>query len=199
MLNVSDSINFLKINGLPVIKTVKVDSVNGLGMACDGLGYPLVMKLDTGEHKTEKGWVVKGVESFNQALTVFNKLSKNGEVIVQPQASGLELSLGIKKDPVFGQVIMFGLGGIFIELFKDVVFRVCPINKAEAKTMINELKSIELLKGFRGGQKVDLDSLAELIVLLSKISVDKDIKALDINPLMATDKGLLIVDARLEI
>lgn len=199
MLNVSDSLNFLKIKGLPVVKTVKVSSLNGLRTACKKLGYPLVLKLDSPEHKTEKGWVATEIESVEQAVKVFKKLSKQGEVVLQPQVEGIELSLGIKKDPVFKQVVMFGLGGVFIELFKDVVFKVCPINKDEAKKMIKELKAIDLLKGYRGGEVVNLDLLASVITRLSKIAVKDDIKELDVNPLIAVKDKFQIVDARLRI
>jgi len=200
MFNVSDSLEFLKLGGLPVINTVKVNSVNGLELACERLGYPLVMKLDTPEHKTDIGGVVVGINSLDEALRVYKRLLKTSkEIVVQKQAKGIELSLGVKKDPVFGQVVMFGLGGVFIELYKDVVFRVCPISKAEAKDMINELKSIKLLKGFRGAEKVNIELLAELVKSLSVMAVKSDIKELDINPIFASGNDLIIVDARLEI
>lgn len=197
MLNVSDSLNFLKIKGMPVVKTVKIESTNGLRMACNKIGYPLVLKLDTPEHKTEKGWVVTDINSLKKAEQAFKKLSKEGGVVLQPQVGGIELSLGIKKDPVFKQVVMFGLGGVFIELFKDVVFRVCPVNKSEANKMIKELKAIELLKGYRGGDKVNINSLAGLIAKLSRIGIKDDVKELDINPLIAVKDEFKIVDARL--
>ncbi|MBD3311913.1 hypothetical protein GF352_00415 [archaeon] len=199
MLNVSDSLNFLKIKGLPVVKTVKISSLNGLRTACKKLGYPLVLKLDSPEHKTEKGWVVTDLNSLNEAEKAFKRLVKKGEIVLQPQVDGIELSLGIKKDPVFKQVVMFGLGGVFIELFKDVVFKVCPINKNEAKKMIKELKAIDLLKGYRGGKVVNLDLLANIITRLSRIAVKEDIKELDVNPLIAVKDNFKIVDARLRI
>jgi succinyl-CoA synthetase beta subunit len=200
MLNVSQSIDFLKLEGLPVVKTMRVNSERGLRRAFDALKKPLVIKLNTAEHKVDIKGVEMNINSFDEALKVFNRLSRiSQEVVVQEQVKGLELSLGIKNDPVFKQVIMFGVGGVFIEVLNDVSFRVCPVTKAEAKQMINELRSAKLLKGYRGGESVDLDILASLIKKLSEIAVKNEIKELDINPLIASGKKILIVDARLEI
>jgi acyl-CoA synthetase (NDP forming) len=200
MLDVSDSLNFLKLEGLPVVKSVKTDTIDGVRLAFEKLRPPLVMKLVSHEHKTDVGGVVMGINSYGEAVSVFGRLSKmSKQVLVQEQVKGLELALGVKKDPVFGQVIMFGLGGVFIELLRDVSFRVCPISKSEAKAMINELKAKQLLKGYRGGEKVNVNALAEIIVKLSRVVVRSDVKDLDINPLIASRKKLVIVDARLTL
>jgi len=200
MLNVTDSLNLLKLEGLPVIKTFKVDSIEALEIAVRDTGFPLVLKINSPEHKTDKGGVMVGIQSFDEAITALKKLLKiSKDVVAQPQAKGLELSLGIKKDPVFNQVILFGIGGVLIELLKDISLRICPITKVEAKEMINELKSAVFLKGYRGGLKVNIDLLADLISNLSRIALRHDIKELDINPLIAKDNDLFIVDSRIKL
>lgn len=200
MLDVFESLNFLKLNGLPVVKSLVVKSVGALKSACECFGYPLVLKVNSSGHKSDSGGVVISIYSYVGALKAFKQLKKySSELVVQPQVSGLELSLGLKVDPVFGQVIMFGLGGVLIELLNDVSFRVCPVNKKEAKLMINELKSSKLLKGYRGQPKISLELLCDLIVKLSHLAVKDNIKVLDINPLIASADKLLIVDARLSL
>jgi acetyl-CoA synthetase (ADP-forming) len=200
MLNVSESLNFLKLEGLPVVETFRVNSETGLKRAFDRLKKPLVIKVNTAQHKIDIKGVEIDIDSFEKALKAFSRLSRiSQDVVVQEQVEGLELSLGVKNDPVFHQVVMFGLGGVFIEVMKDVSFRVCPVTKTEAKHMINELRSIKLLKGYRGGDSVDIDALASLIKKLSEVAVKSEIKELDINPLIASGKNLLIVDARLEV
>jgi len=200
MLDVFESLNLLKLEGLPVVKGFKIDSVNALKIACEEFGYPIVMKIVSAEHKIDIGGVKTNIKDYEEAVKTFKKLSKiTKEVLIQPQVKGLELSLGIKKDPVFDQVILFGLGGMFIELIKDVSLRVCPVTKKEAHEMINELKTTELLKGYRGKPGVDLKKLENLIVNLSRIAIKKDIKELDINPLIAQNKEFNIVDARVDL
>lgn len=200
MFNVLDSLDFLKREGFPVVKGVKVSSKSELLSACRIVGFPLVLKIVSGEHKTDVGGVVTSVFSVKEALSAFSKLRRlSRDVLVQEQAGGLELVLGIKKDSVFNQVIMFGLGGVFIEVLKDVSFRVCPVSREDALSMINELKGSVLLKGYRGKEGVDVNVLADLIVKLSEVAVSKDVKELDINPLFGKGKELLIVDARLEL
>lgn len=196
MFGVSESLNFLKVSGFPVVKSFLVRDVNFLGEVCKSLSYPLVLKLDSSVHKSDVGGVVLGVKSFDEAVNAFNKLRVHGSVVVQEQLSGVELILGVKKDPVFGQVLMFGLGGVLTEVFRDVSFRVCPVSKADAIGMIGELRGKVLLGGYRGSPVVDVDSLASLIVDLSRVAVSNDVVELDINPLIASSRGFFIVDAR---
>jgi acyl-CoA synthetase (NDP forming) len=116
-------------------------------------------------------------------------LKRLGGVMLQEQVSGVELILGVKKDPVFNHVLLLGLGGVLVELIKDVSLRVCPVTKSEAESMIRELKTYPLLTGYRGKKGINLDLLARLLVDLSKTAIKNDIKALDINPLIAKIKN----------
>ena len=104
--------------------------------------------------------------------------------------AGTEVIIGMTKDPSFGPVLMFGLGGIFVEVLKDVAFRIVPLDKNDASDMINEIKSVGMLKGARGRTVRDIDSIAEAIMRLSQLALDcPHIKELDINPLIVHDKG----------
>ncbi len=196
MLNVNDSLKFLKSKGLPVVKQELIKDNKSLIKAVNKLGYPLVAKINSSSHKTDIGGVKLNINSMNE-LREF--LKKNKEIIIQHQEKGIELIIGIKKDRSFGQVIMTGLGGVFVELFKDVSFKVCPVTKREAREMIRELKAYKLLKGYRGSEEVNLNKLTDLITTLSRIAVKEDIKELDINPLIISRNHLSIVDARLEL
>ncbi len=189
MYNLIDSLNFLKLNGLPVEKFVVIEDEHAL----KEVKYPSIAKIITSGHKTEKGGV-KIVNSYEEARKF---LRKHKKIIIQNIAKGIELFLGVKKDPVFGQVILFGLGGIFVEVLNDVSIRVCPITKSEAEEMIKEIKGHKVLQGYRGLKPVNISKLAEIISKLSNIAVKYNIKELDINPMFAEKNKFSIVDARI--
>lgn len=165
---------------------------------CKKIGYPLVVKVISSllVHKTEKGGVCV-VHSWKEAQDAFRSFSRFGkhEVLVQEFVKGVELIAGVKNDVTFGHVVMVGLGGVFVEVFKDVSFRVCPITENDAVQMIGELKSHILLEGVRGMKKVDKKSLVRMLVRLSKLPL-KNVQELDINPLIVNEKGAWVVDAR---
>ncbi|MDD5569409.1 MAG: acetate--CoA ligase family protein, partial [Candidatus Pacebacteria bacterium] len=127
-------------------------------------------------------------------------LKKIEGILVQEMVSGNEIAIGMKRDEQFGPVLMAGLGGIFIEIIKDVTFRVAPIEKAEAMEMIKELKGYKLLQGFRGKPGVNIDKLAALIVNVSNMVVKENkVMALDFNPVIANDKSVVVADFRVII
>lgn len=169
--------------------------------------FPLVLKIVSPDavHKTEfKGVrVVKDAESltreFNDLIAVAKKKRlKIKGILVQEFIAGKEVIIGIKKDSSFGHVIMFGLGGIMVELLKDVSFRVCPINESDADSMINDLKGKGLLTGFRGEPAVNLGLLKKILVKASYIPVkNANISELDINPLIINEKDAVVVDSRI--
>jgi succinyl-CoA synthetase beta subunit len=170
------------------------------------LKTPLVLKIisDQALHKTDIGGVkiVKSemelTDSFNSLLSIAKRrrLKLDG-VLVQEFHSGEQLIIGIKKDPVFGHVILFGLGGIFTEVLEDTSIRKCPISKFDALEMINELKAAKIFHGFRG-KKLNLEILVKTLVAVSKLpEKHKKIKELDINPFMLNDKKGVVVDARI--
>ncbi len=163
-------------------------------------GFPLVLKAIGKEivHKTE----MKGVSIVNnekEAVKEFKRIKKlKGvtSVLVQEYVKGLETIVGVKKDETFGHLIIFGLGGIFVEILKDYSVRICPIDKEEALNMIEELKARKIFEGFRG-LKVDKNKIAEIISKLSKFAVTKDIEEMDINPLICNEKDCYAVDVRI--
>jgi acetyl coenzyme A synthetase (ADP forming)-like protein len=177
------------------------------------IGFPVVMKVMSEDimHKFDTGGVVLNINSEKEAEQAFNKIISSvkskipnakidGILVSQQIEKGVEVILGIKKDPSFGSVIMFGVGGIFVEIFKDVSFRVAPVSKEEAISMIHEIKASKLLQGARGMAVADIDSLAETIVRLSRMALGcPHINELDINPLIVLEegKGCFVADAKI--
>jgi acyl-CoA synthetase (NDP forming) len=168
--------------------------------ACKKIGYPVVMKVVSEKisHKTEVGGVIVGIRDDNEAKRAADKLLKLGKIMVQEMVKGVEIIIGSKKDAVFGPVVMFGLGGIFVELFKDVSFRVAPIEKKEAIEMMKETKGYKLLSGFRG-KKGNVDKVAGALVKISKFVYNNNIEELDINPMIVKENDAIAVDARVVV
>lgn len=174
-------------------------------------GYPIVAKIVSPEiiHKSDAGGVKVNLKNATEVSEAFKTIVANAKkynpkanivgVLIQEMApAGTEVIVGAIKDPQFGQTVMFGLGGIFVELLKDVNFKVAPITTDEAKEMITGLKAYPLLKGYRNTPASDIDALAKILVNVSKLVMDyPEIKELDLNPVMAYAKGAATVDARI--
>ncbi len=179
-----------------------------LGKDIDG---PVVLKIVSPDilHKSEAGGVRLGITSVKEARAAYSEIMKSAKAykpdadirgcLVSPMApGGMEVIIGTKIDQQFGPVIMFGIGGIFVEVLKDVVFRVLPITKRAARRMISEIKSYPILKGFRGKPPVDQNALVELLMTVSEIiEAYPQIHEIDLNPVIVRDNGLSIVDARI--
>lgn len=175
------------------------------------IGFPVVLKIVSPDiiHKSDSGGVILNLQSTNEVENAFNRIMKNVKkydenarilgVLVQEMATpSTEVIVGAIKDPQFGQTLMFGLGGIFVEILKDVTFRVAPISKEEASEMIKEVRAYPLLKGYRNTPPADTDSLTKLIVNTSELIMENpEIKELDLNPVIVYKKGLKVVDARI--
>jgi acyl-CoA synthetase (NDP forming) len=115
-------------------------------------------------------------------------------------SQGREVILGAKRDPSFGPVVLFGLGGIYVEIFKETSLRVAPINRSEAEEMISELKTSNILKGVRGARPLDIEALVENLLRLSQLMIDfPEIEGMDINPVKVLEKGTIAVDARIAL
>jgi len=161
--------------------------------------YPIVMKVFSEKiiHKSDVGGIILNIKNKEEALQAFQKTKKlSKSALVQPMIKGKEIIIGMKKDLQFGPVIMFGLGGIFVEVMKDVSFRICPITKDDALSMIKEVKSYKILSGIRGEKPANIDSLAELIVKISNLAMKEKINEIDLNPVMINEKEAVAVDVR---
>jgi len=175
------------------------------------IGYPVVLKIVSPDiiHKTDAGGVLVNLRNASEVANGYNRIIDNIKkykadakivgILVQEMApQGTEVIVGAIKDPQFGQTIMFGLGGIFVEMLKDVNFRVAPLAPEDAREMITKLKAFPLLNGYRNTPPSDIDALVNIICNTSKLVMDvPEIKELDLNPIMAYNKGAKTVDARI--
>ncbi|HEX8948644.1 MAG TPA: acetate--CoA ligase family protein [Dissulfurispiraceae bacterium] len=175
------------------------------------IGFPLVMKISSPDilHKTDVGGVKLNINSSVAAEDAFVEITANarrlmpdayieGVLIAEMIKGGKEVILGVTYDRTFGHMIMFGLGGIYVEVLKDVAFRIAPVSRSEAAVMINEIKTSALLKGARGERPVDIEAIIDGIMNISAIVTDFPmIRELDINPLMVLNKGAFAIDARI--
>ena len=180
----------LKKNGIPVVSYRVISSA----AQASKLRVPCVLKVPSVLHKTETG-AVKVIHSHKNSVRAWRMLSKQGTVIWQPLVEGKEVIIGLKHDPTFGRVVMFGHGGIFTEVLKEVSFRVAPITSKDAQEMISEIKGAEILKGARGQKPVNIKLLKKVLVAVSKLK--EHVAELDINPFIVSDKVGYVVDARI--
>jgi acyl-CoA synthetase (NDP forming) len=167
------------------------------------IGYPVVLKTASPDtlHKTEKGGVRLNLTSDLSLKEAFNGIGGASFIVQKMAPHGYELIIGAKWDPAFGQVLIFGMGGIYAELFKDISVRMVPVNEKAAVKMISEIKGSAILKGYRGESTCDFQAVARCIARISRLLVEhREILNLDINPLIAYDKGkgCVIVDAKIE-
>jgi len=204
-LNLVDSIALSKKYGINFVKSAFANTEADVINACHKTGFPVAIKLISlkHSHKTDVGGVVLKVETQTDALKAFLKLKKISSfqgVLVQKMISGTEIIIGGKLDENFGPTILFGLGGIFVETFKDYSLRICPITKRDAKEMINSIKGIEILKGSRGQKGANLSLIEKELLKVNRLLMkEKNIKELDLNPLIATQNSVLAVDARIVV
>ena len=198
-----------KAYGLPVGDwRVARYEAEALGYSAD-LGFPLAMKIVSSDiiHKSDVGGVLLGIDGPEKVIDAFASLkavadrtgSRFEGVIMERMAKpGIETIIGAKRDPQFGPVVMFGVGGIFVEIFKDVSFRVAPIDVGDAMEMINELKALPLLRGARGRKPVDLESLADALIRVSRLMIENGaVTEVDLNPTLGYEDGCKVVDARI--
>jgi len=201
--------------GFKVPKNILALTSRAAILAAEQIGYPLVMKIVSPDilHKTDVGGVRVGIENAQQVQEAFFEITSKsrqylpsatilGVSIQEMVAGGKEVILGVTKDSQFGPLIMFGLGGIYVEVLKDVSFRIAPLSVRDAEEMIREIHSFPLLRGVRGEQPTDLAVLREYLLRLSQLVTDfPDIVELDVNPLIvkAEGEGAFAVDARITL
>ena len=208
LLSAGDSFDLCTCYGIPVAPYASAANVDECVAAGDKLGYPLVLKIDAESvvHKTESGGVVLDIgdrDSLRQhAETMATRFAEaSPRFLVQQQVpAGLELIVGAKAVEGLGHIVMFGLGGIYVEVLKDVSFKITPVTQREARQMIESLQTYPLLTGVRGQAGVDLPALTETIQRVSRMLVDHpEIRELDLNPVFAFQQGAKVADVRVMI
>ncbi len=162
------------------------------------LKFPLVLKAISEKiiHKTESG-AVQICKNEKEARTAFARMRRLGSILVQEFVEGQQVIIGTKRDATFGQTMMFGLGGIFVEIFRDVSFRVCPITEEDADEMIGEIQAKQLLLGARGQKPVNLKLLKDTLLKVSRLAEKENPVEMDINPFIINDKAGAAVDVRI--
>jgi acetyl-CoA synthetase (ADP-forming) len=165
------------------------------------LWFPVAVKAisPTITHKMREGGIrleVNSKEEVKQACKEMQKKIKRTKgFLVQNMEYGIETFIGVKKDPTFGPVILFGLGGIFVEILKDITYRVCPVGSREAMRMIKEIKGFPILQGYKG-MTVNLDSLVKVIKKVSKLAMHEEFDEIDFNPVVVNSRSAKIIDFR---
>ncbi|MDP2889545.1 MAG: acetate--CoA ligase family protein [Bacteroidota bacterium] len=189
--------------GIPMVREITVTTEDAALETARQLGFPLVMKVVGPVHKTDVDGVVLNVKDIETVQREFQRLIKikhTTAVLMAEMASGIELFLGAKYEDKFGHIILCGIGGIFVEVFKDVTSGLAPLTMCEAASMIKSLRSYQIIKGYRGKNGVNERKFAEIMVRLSTLlRFAVEIKEMDINPLMGDGEKLMAVDVRIRI
>ena len=188
---------------IPVTREALVEKEENLLAVAATIGYPLVLKGCSAEiaHKTEKDLIRVDIRNDHEALAAFKDISARmkgkSPVLVQEMVRGKrELMAGLTRDAQFGPCVMFGLGGIFTEILKDISFRVAPLEKSDALEMMQEIRGHKILSAVRGMEAVKLDELADILVKIGRIGLEqKQIKEIDINPIIISASRPVVVDA----
>jgi len=211
-VNEADSLALLCAHGLPVVPVRTASCRDDAADAAAGLGFPVVMKVLSADitHKSDVGGVALNIADRDAALLAYDRMmtamreavpdARIDGVLVAPMVrGGVECILGVHRDPAMGPVVMFGMGGVNVELFKDVSFRVAPVDLDEAHAMIAEVKSAPLLQGYRGAAPADVPALARAIVALSTFAMDAGgtLESVDVNPfaVLPLGEGAIALDA----
>ncbi|MCF6213682.1 MAG: acetate--CoA ligase family protein [Flavobacteriaceae bacterium] len=195
--------SILDLAGIVTVDEIIVQTKQALQKVPRKIDFPMVMKVVGPIHKTDVGGVVLNIDNERSLNKNFEKLIQIPEatsVLIQPMLKGTELFIGVKKEGAFGHLILCGLGGVFVEILKDISIGLLPISKTEAMKMIKNLKAYPLLKGYRGKPGINLELFASLISKVSLlVKTIPEITEIDINPLIATGKNIIAVDARISI
>jgi len=208
MLAADEVYRILNAYGIPVADWRMADSVDGAVGAAEEIGFPVVVKADAASvvHKSDMGGVAVDIQDAGEVQAAAQKMADNLAAddlrffVQKYLPGGMEVILGAKAEEGLGHILMFGLGGIFVEVLKDVVFNLTPVSDADAKEMLATIKGASLLTGVRGQKGVDRSAIEELICRLSQLVGDLPaIKEMDLNPVMAFESGVFAVDARIAI
>jgi acyl-CoA synthetase (NDP forming) len=209
-LNEIDCSEILRRANLPIVESSRIEKIDDLSPIFENDNNKYVMKILSSDiqHKTDVGGVILNIENIEQAKEAFNKIHKNVKekapkaniegIMISPMIKdGFECILGAKIDPVFGPIVMFGLGGIYTEVMKDISFAEAPLSTKKAEKMILSLKSKDIFYGARGQSSVDIKSLITAIVNLSNlIAANSDqIDQVEMNPILVSQNNVVALDA----
>jgi acetyltransferase len=214
VLGAEAAFQLLRSYGISAVPSVLARSAEEAQRAAERLGFPVALKIESAQitHKSDAGGVALSLMSPAAVVEAFTRICAQVKarvpaaviegVLVQRMAGpGVEMILGVKRDPIFGPVVLCGFGGIFVEILKDVAIGIPPLSQSQARAMLSRLRGAAMLAGARGSTPADTDALVDTIVALSRLSVDlRDrLEALDINPLIVQAKGVDAVDAVIQI
>jgi acyl-CoA synthetase (NDP forming) len=203
-----EAFEVLTAYGIPVARYRVAYRKDDLKKAVEGVGRPFALKVISPDisHKSDVGGVFLDVRDLSRAEAAFARIKKlcsgmsSGLLVQKMISDGKEVILGAKRDPSFGPVVLFGLGGIYTEILQETSLRVAPITRSEAKEMILETKASRILSGIRGEGPLDLSALVDSLLRLSQLMIDfPEIEGVDINPIKVLEKGAVAVDARIQV
>ncbi len=206
-----ESKELLKEAGIPVVETKLAKTKKEAVSLSKKMGFPIVLKIASPDiiHKSDAGGVKLGLKNITQVSKAYSEIMSSirqklpqariqGISVQKMARPGVEVIIGMSKDAQFGPVIMFGIGGILVEILKDVSFRIVPVTRKDATEMLREIKGYALLQGYRGQEPADIPSLEQLIVRVSEFAEQTpQLKELDLNPIFAYKDGAVAVDARI--
>ena len=205
-----ESKEFLKSAGINIIDTKLATSKEEAISISRQFGFPVVLKIASPDivHKSDGGGVRLGLKTASQVSKAYDDIMQairqkypqarlHGVAVQKMACPGVEVIIGMSKDAQFGPVLMFGLGGILVEVLKDVSFRIVPLSRRDAAEMLREIKGYPLLEGYRGREAVDISYLEELLLKVSSfVEQNPVVRELDLNPIFAYGDGAIAVDAR---
>jgi acyl-CoA synthetase (NDP forming) len=210
-----ESFDVLKAYGIPTVKTVFAKTAEDAVKAAKEIGYPLVMKVVSTQisHKSDVGGIKLSLQSTTEVRAAYKDITDSisekmpvvsieGVQLQKMLSGGREVIIGMIRDPTFGPMLMFGLGGVYVEILKDVMFTIAPVNEKEAREMITGIKTYPLLAGVRGAKPSDINALVDVILKVSRLVCDfPEIEEFEINPVLVFEegKGALAVDMRLTL
>lgn len=209
LLDLIESREILKASGIRLDRAEIAKDKESAKKIAENIGFPVAMKIVSPDilHKTEAGGVILNITSVKMVAEGFDRIIENARsavpdarvkgVLIEEMLSGNELIVGTVKDGLFGNMIMFGTGGVLVELYRDVSFRLIPVKRVDVLEMIEEIKAKEILNGYRKSPPVNKEELIKIILNISKL-VDAlpEIESMEINPFIITERGLVAIDAR---
>ena len=190
--------------GIPITRESLAENAADAVRAAEEIGYPVALKVDSPDipHKTEAGVIRLGLSNADEVTAAYDEVMSsadravpgaqiNGALVQEMVSGGVEVIVGVSYDDQLGPVLLFGTGGVMVEVYNDVALRHCPITRSEALDMINQVKGSRLLKGFRGTPPADVAALADVLVSVSQMAAQLEgaLSELDINPLMVLPEG----------